>query len=77
MLITRSCKIEWCIERDIHVVDQCKELQTSYCHYAFSAGIFSLVLYSEDEDFTTEGVDYDITPAGHRIYRELANVLTQ
>lgn len=59
------------------VVNQCKELQVSYCHYAFSAGVFSLVLYSEDEDFSTEGVNYDMTPSGHRIYRELADVLTK
>lgn len=59
------------------VVEKCKELQTPYCHYAFSAGVFSLVLYSEDEDFSTEGVDYDMTPAGHRIFRELADVLTK
>lgn len=65
------------IDYNQFVVDKCKELQISYCHYAFSAGMFSLVLYSENEDFSTEGVDYDMTPFGHRIYRELADVLTK
>lgn len=58
------------------IVNQCLERNVSWAQYAFSSNVYSLVLYNDDEKYYTPGAIYDMTPAGHKINRELANILT-
>ena len=58
------------------IVDECLAKNVSWAHYGFSCNTYSLVLYADDAYCYTPGATYDMTPAGHKINRELVNILT-